>query len=618
MGPDVYLARSPADEQVLVRLLPADVAVGPFLDALGPALRVCAAGTAQVLGAGELDGRAYVVREHVEGPTLEEAGGSPDGVALHRLAVGTITALVAVHQAGAVHGDVRPGTVVLGPDGPRLVDLGLEQAWAAAAETTRKVAVPAFTAPERLRGGSAEPPGDVFSWAATMVYAVSGASPYEGGSMGATVDRILQDEPTLPDLGELRGLLTACLDKDPHARPVATEVLLRLVGQTAFLTGWVPAAPPPPRQGPSPPGQGPPARGRVPPAVAVVAAFTAGALVAGVAVYALTGGRAPVRPAAGPPATSAPVTITPSPAVAPKETVAPKAAADLPLPAIGATFHEHPDDRVRLASYLEVTRPYTGYVRERGGSFRSVGTTEEPVVAPGGDWVALNPWVKFQNSDMDVVKLLRLSTGESFTVQTARKPQRTMNPVWSRDGTKLLLTVINTAKEPFTARDFVLVDLSTRRALRVQTEYSDDASLIFTFAPDGTVVRGFFLGERRGIDFYNTSGQVARSMHWVGTPRDSDWFSPSGRQLVTVCPRSAKDLCVWDARTGARRATVPREDDEGALLGWFNESHLLVRDPAKKKGTAHVKIIDFVGRTERVLADVTPLKGLLRFGPVPR
>ncbi|MER7364369.1 hypothetical protein, partial [Nonomuraea wenchangensis] len=368
-----------------------------------------------------------------------------------------------------------------------------------------------------------------------------------------------------------------------------------------------------------PPEQGPPARGRLPMAVAVVAAFTAGALVAGVAVYALVGQRVPVRSAAaGAPATSAPVTITPSLAVAPKETVAPKAAADLPLPAIGATFHEHPDDRVWLASYLEVTRPYTGYVRERGGAFRSVGATEEPVVAPGGDWVALNPWVKFQSSDMDFVKVVRLSTGESFTVQTVRKPQRTMNPVWSRDSGKLLLTVVDLDKEPYTARDFLLVDLRTRQALRVRTEYSDDASLIFTFAPDGTVVRGFFLGARRGIDFYNTAGQVTRSMHWVGTPRDSDWFSPSGRQLVTVCPRSGTDLCVWDARTGARRATVPRENGEGALLGWFNESHLLVREPAKKKGAAQVRIVDFVGRTVRVLTDVTPLKGRLQFGPVPR
>ena len=45
------------------------------------------------------------------------SGGVLEAAALHRLAVGTMTALVAIHQAGTVHGDLRPGSVLFGDKG---------------------------------------------------------------------------------------------------------------------------------------------------------------------------------------------------------------------------------------------------------------------------------------------------------------------------------------------------------------------------------------------------------------------------------------------------------------------------------------------------------------------
>ncbi|MGW0806867.1 serine/threonine protein kinase [Nonomuraea sp. NPDC002799] len=612
LGSSVYAARSPAlsPEPVVVRVLPAEMDPEPFLQAMEPLRGVAAVGTAQILAAGVEHERAYLVTELVDGPVLTELGGVLSGVGLYRLAAGTITALVALHEAGLAHGDIRPGNVLLGPDGPRLIDAGLEQALARASITTRKVAVPAFTAPERLRGAGAQAPADVFSWAATMVFAASGTSPFEGGSMAATVDRIENAEPELPDLGELHGLIVACLAKDPAARPVASEVLLRLVGQTSFLTGRV-------ELGVRPDQDTRPAR-RGAGVVSLVAAFVVGALLSGAGVYAVTGNRPAVRTtvaAATSPSPAGTPTITAAQTAAPLEKVEKKAAADTKLATIGATFHEHPSDPVRVVAYLEAKGQFTSYARDRSGAFKALGATEEPRLSPGGDWVALNPFLKFQSSELDQVKFTKLSTGESFVVNTVKKPLTTMLPVWSRDGGRLLLSVYDAGKQRRLV-GFVVVDLATRKAVHVETEYIADDSLSYTFTPSGEVAGAYWDGKRNGIEYYDMSGQVIKTMNWVGLPRDRDWFSPSGKMFVTICPNE-KEICVWDARTGTRQATVPLGDDDGSLLGWFNDRHLLIQDPGKKKGTQVIKIVDFLGATKRVLADLTAGSGLIQFARVP-
>jgi serine/threonine protein kinase len=610
----VYAGQSATGETVAVRLLPAEMDPEPFLRTIAPLQALSAVSTAQILATGLLGEQAYVVSEYVDGPALESAGRTLNGVALYRLAVGTITALVAIHQADLVHGDIRPGNVLLGPDGPRVIDVGLERAMAASAISTRKVAVPAYTAPERLRGAPPRPPADVFSWAATMVFAASGAAPFEGGSMAGTVDRIVNGEPDLPDLGELHGLIAACLAKDPAARPAASDVLLRLVGQTSYLTGQVVTGEPPSRP------TGPPRRqvSLLPPA----AAFVVGALVSGVGVYVVTGGNAPAGTvtAATPPAASASPaatpTITSAQTEAPLEKVEKKAATETKLPTIGVTLHEHPNDPVRLVSYVESTGSFTSYAREKSGTFKAVGVTEQPLLSPGGDWVALNPLLKFQGSELDQVKFTKLSTGESFVVSTVKKPLQSLIPVWSRDGGKLLLSVYNRESKPARLVGFVVIDLATRKAVHVETEYLDDATLTYTFAPDGTIARGYWDGKRGGIEYYDMVGQVTKTMHWVGLPRGASWFSPSGKRFATVCP-DGKSFCVWDTKGGARQATVPFGDGKGSFLGWFNETHLLVQDPGKKKGSQVVKIIDLVGVTERVLADFAKdVPALIQFARV--
>uniref|UniRef100_UPI001BD92191 serine/threonine protein kinase n=1 Tax=Acrocarpospora catenulata TaxID=2836182 RepID=UPI001BD92191 len=239
----VYLAAGPSGERVTLTLFKTRLRdPDEFLTRIenlqsGPAYH-----SASIIDAGTSGGLPYVVSEHVDGPTLE-AHGPVDGVALHRLAIATMTALVPVHQAGDVHGDLRPATIVLGPDGPRVTGAGLARAvdesakdeeWEAASGTQR-VRSTAFLAPEQFRGEQAGQAADLFSWAATMVYAATGRSPFEAGSPSATMNRVLHEEPDLSGLPEPpREVVAECLAKEPGARPTASQALMRLVGHSTL------------------------------------------------------------------------------------------------------------------------------------------------------------------------------------------------------------------------------------------------------------------------------------------------------------------------------------------------------------------------------------------------
>jgi serine/threonine protein kinase len=244
----VYLATAPAEPGRPNNPLVAVKALHPQLltdpqsrERLGAevaaARRVPAFCTARLLDARLAGPTPYLVTEFVDGPSLQaqvRAHGPMTGDALDRLAVGTLTALITIHRAGLVHHDVKPGNVLLGPDGPRVVDFGIAAPIGTAAPGASShdgiLATPAFMSPEQLDPGQVTTAADLFSWASTMTFAATGRSPFHAGDQAGLLHRLEHEAPVLAGVPDhLRPLLRACLAKDPHLRPSAQQALTRLL-----------------------------------------------------------------------------------------------------------------------------------------------------------------------------------------------------------------------------------------------------------------------------------------------------------------------------------------------------------------------------------------------------
>ncbi|WP_255951135.1 protein kinase domain-containing protein [Streptomyces odontomachi] len=191
--------------------------------------------TARALAVSSDRGRPFLVSEYVPGPTLSARVGQEgplDEGGLLRLAIGVATALAAIHSAGVTHRDLKPGNVLLGPDGPRIIDFGIARTSEMSLTTTGALlGTPGYMAPEVLDGQRATPASDVFAWAAVVVFAATGTEPFRGSHIGEVVYRTSKLDPDLSALpAQIRPLVAAALSKDPQQRPTSVGLLAGLVG----------------------------------------------------------------------------------------------------------------------------------------------------------------------------------------------------------------------------------------------------------------------------------------------------------------------------------------------------------------------------------------------------
>ncbi|WP_330445269.1 bifunctional serine/threonine-protein kinase/ABC transporter substrate-binding protein [Streptomyces anulatus] len=231
----VYLARSAGGALAAVKVIRAEHAEDPgfrarFRREAEAAARITGPWVVPVLGADTEDREPWLATAFVPGPSLAEvvgAGGALPTTTVRALGSRLADALVAVHAAGLIHRDVKPGNVLLALDGPRLIDFGIARHEGATALTTTGAVIgtPGYLAPEQASAGPLGPPCDVFSLGCVLVYAATGRRPFgEGGGAGALF-RTIHEEPDLTGVEPgLAPLIAACLAKDPAARPTASRV----------------------------------------------------------------------------------------------------------------------------------------------------------------------------------------------------------------------------------------------------------------------------------------------------------------------------------------------------------------------------------------------------------
>ncbi|MEO3860754.1 serine/threonine-protein kinase [Acrocarpospora sp. B8E8] len=272
----VYLAEAESGTRVAVKVIHGEWARDPryrrrfqrevrILRRVAESARFC---TVPILDSGTEGDRAYLVTEFVDGQDLAERVArygpltEPD---LLDLATRTLLALEAIHAAGVVHRDLKPGNVLLGPDGPKVIDFGIAQMADSLTLTTTLVGTPGYMSPEQALDHQVTFAADVFSWGAVTAFAATGRCPFGEGNSPAVTFRVAYEEPDLEGVdGRLRDVIAWALTKAPERRPTPRELYAALTGAPGDVlipvdSGWTV---PDPHLPPGPSGR-PPAGGRL-------------------------------------------------------------------------------------------------------------------------------------------------------------------------------------------------------------------------------------------------------------------------------------------------------------------------------------------------------------------
>jgi TonB family protein len=190
-------------------------------------------------------GEDYFVMEHLEGQTLQaliDERGRIEAEEAFKLFAPIADALDYAHSKGVIHRDIKPGNIMVLPDGrPKLMDFGVAKVESSNMTKAGEVlGSPSYMAPEQIAGQEVTPLSDLFSLATVVYQALTGRKPFEGETVTTVIYRVVHEDPPpprrwnakLPDRYD--DVFRKALAKDPGKRFQTAADFMAALDQRAF------------------------------------------------------------------------------------------------------------------------------------------------------------------------------------------------------------------------------------------------------------------------------------------------------------------------------------------------------------------------------------------------
>jgi serine/threonine protein kinase/Flp pilus assembly protein TadD len=194
----------------------------------------------KIYDADEIDGRAFIAMEFVEGENLNiRMERKPLSLKeIFQIILETAEALEEAHNKGIVHRDLKPSNIMVTPQGhTKVMDFGIAKRVFPRDEVVTKtitkntltqegsiIGTLAYMSPEQARGDSVDSRSDIFSLGVILYELLTGKNPFSRMNTVETLSAILKDQPSPINIRPrklnpvLEGILNKCLDKDPQKR----------------------------------------------------------------------------------------------------------------------------------------------------------------------------------------------------------------------------------------------------------------------------------------------------------------------------------------------------------------------------------------------------------------
>ena len=145
----------------------------------------------------EADGKTYVVEEYINGVNLQdelEQGRVFTEKQVLQIGLQLCDVLLAIHNKGILHRDIKPGNIILQNSSAWLIDFGAAKTVSGSkTQDTRILGTPGFAPPEQYGFGQSDMRSDIYALGVTLYEARTG-KPYEkmercGGKLWALIDK---------------------------------------------------------------------------------------------------------------------------------------------------------------------------------------------------------------------------------------------------------------------------------------------------------------------------------------------------------------------------------------------------------------------------------------------